>query len=161
MECRNLAWPPVDRARQHCDGHQGQAGRAPLTGLDFVSEKWFVFGDWRNFQSHCLFYGPLPSEASDAPFSASSHVSSSRISLKPYGTSYLAAMKAKRRGPLHAFLVETGGFSMFVGRFFRNAFHRRFEWREFVRQCVLNGNGSLPLVAVTAFIMGLVLTVQS
>lgn len=70
-------------------------------------------------------------------------------------------MKAKRRGPLHAFLVETGGFSMFVGRFFRNAFHRRFEWREFVRQCVLNGNGSLPLVAVTAFIMGLVLTVQS
>ncbi|MBZ0206799.1 MAG: ABC transporter permease [Flavobacteriales bacterium] len=70
-------------------------------------------------------------------------------------------MKTERGGPLHAFLLETGGFSVFVARFFRNAFHRRFEWREFVRQSVLNGNGSLPLVAVTAFIMGLVLTVQS
>lgn len=60
-----------------------------------------------------------------------------------------------------AFLTEAGGYSLFVSRFFRNAFHRRYEWREFIRQCVLNGNGSLPLVAVTAFIMGLVLTVQS
>ena len=62
---------------------------------------------------------------------------------------------------MKAFLLEVSGISSFMGRFFRNAFHRRFEWREFVRQCVLNGNGSFALVAITAFIMGLVLTVQS
>ena len=70
-------------------------------------------------------------------------------------------MKGDGRNPMNAFLLEVGGFSAFVGRFFQNAFHRRFEWREFIRQCVQNGNGSLALVAITAFIMGLVLTVQS
>lgn len=70
-------------------------------------------------------------------------------------------MSGKKEDPIHAFLKETGGFSAFVGRFFTNAFHRRFEWREFIRQCANNGNGSLPLVVITAFIMGLVLTIQS
>lgn len=70
-------------------------------------------------------------------------------------------MKGTGWNPINAFLLELGGFSAFVGRFFQNAFHRRFEWREFIRQCVMNGNGSLGLVAITAFIMGLVLTVQS
>ncbi|MEZ4790733.1 MAG: ABC transporter permease [Flavobacteriales bacterium] len=48
--------------------------------------------------------------------------------------------------------------SGFALRFFRNAFHARFEWSELLRQCLLNGYRSLPLVAVTGFIMGLVLT---
>lgn len=58
-------------------------------------------------------------------------------------------------------LAETGAIAAFTGRFFSNALHRRFEWGEFLRQCAVNGARSLPLVGITAFIMGLVLTVQS
>ena len=49
----------------------------------------------------------------------------------------------------------------FSGRFFREVFRPRYEWEELLRQAFINGYRSLPLVAVTAFIMGLVLTVQS
>ena len=65
------------------------------------------------------------------------------------------------QGAMRATLEEAGGVAAFTARFFRNAMHRRFEWRELVRQCILNGNRSLPLVGITAFIMGMVLTVQS
>jgi phospholipid/cholesterol/gamma-HCH transport system permease protein len=58
-------------------------------------------------------------------------------------------------------LDEVGALAIFTGRFFGNAFHRRFEWGELLRQATNNGYRSLPLVAITAFIMGLVLTVQS
>ena len=58
-------------------------------------------------------------------------------------------------------LEEVGDITAFAGRFFANAFHARFEWSELFRQCFLNGYRSLPLVGITAFIMGLVLTVQS
>lgn len=56
---------------------------------------------------------------------------------------------------------EAGGIARFAGRFFRNAITPRFEWRELLRQCFINGYRSLPLVGITAFIMGIVLTVQS
>ena len=59
------------------------------------------------------------------------------------------------------FLNETGDISVFTGRFFKNLFKPRFEFREFFRQCYLIGYNSLPLVAITAFIMGMVLTIQS
>ncbi|HMN04533.1 MAG TPA: ABC transporter permease [Flavobacteriales bacterium] len=58
-------------------------------------------------------------------------------------------------------LTEVGGIAQFTGRFFRNAFHPRFAWDELVRQSVVNGYRSMALVGITAFIMGLVLTVQS
>ena len=64
-------------------------------------------------------------------------------------------------GALRVVLLEVGEISNFTGRFFSEAFRPRFEWRELIRQCFLNGYLSLPLVAVTAFIMGLVLTIQS
>lgn len=70
-------------------------------------------------------------------------------------------MNGAGHSPIKAFVLEVSGIASFMGRFFRNAFHRRFEWREFINQCVMNGNGSFALVAITAFIMGLVLTVQS
>jgi len=60
-----------------------------------------------------------------------------------------------------SFFIETGQFSYFAGRFFRNAFSRPFEFREFIRQCYAIGNRSLLLVAVTGFIIGLVFTLQS
>lgn len=46
-------------------------------------------------------------------------------------------------------------------RFFKLIFKRPFEFHEFIRQCYYIGNKSLPLVAVTALIMGLVITIQS
>ena len=64
-------------------------------------------------------------------------------------------------GGLRSVIAEVGGISRFTGRFFREAVRPRFEWRELVRQAFLNGYRSLPLVAITAFIMGLVLTIQS
>lgn len=62
---------------------------------------------------------------------------------------------------LNNLLVETGAMSRFTLRFFREVVRRRFEFGEFVRQCFLIGNKSILLVAITAFIMGLVITIQS
>ncbi|HEY5749819.1 MAG TPA: ABC transporter permease [Chryseolinea sp.] len=59
------------------------------------------------------------------------------------------------------FLKETGGIALFTGRFFKELFKPRQEYEEFFRQCFWVGYKSLPLVAITAFIMGLVLTIQS
>lgn len=61
---------------------------------------------------------------------------------------------------LKAFLQEAGDLSAFTGRFFREAFRPRYEWREFINQCFVIGYKSLPLIGITGFIMGLVLTMQ-
>ena len=58
------------------------------------------------------------------------------------------------------FLDETGGMTIFTGRFFSQEFRRRFEFRELITQCYIIGYNSLPLVGLTSFIMGLVLTMQ-
>jgi phospholipid/cholesterol/gamma-HCH transport system permease protein len=62
---------------------------------------------------------------------------------------------------IRGILFEAGDLAAFTGRFLRQAFHRRFEWGEFIRQSFINGYRSFPLVAITAFIMGIVLTVQT
>ncbi len=48
-----------------------------------------------------------------------------------------------------------------MGSFFRNLFRRGFEWGEFVRQGYLIGYKSFGLCALTGFILGFVLTLQS
>jgi phospholipid/cholesterol/gamma-HCH transport system permease protein len=58
-------------------------------------------------------------------------------------------------------LIEIGLIARFTGRFFIEVFKPRFEFNEFLRQCFYIGNKSFPLVAITAFIMGLVITMQS
>lgn len=62
--------------------------------------------------------------------------------------------------PTKRFLNETGAISRFTGWFFHEAFRPRYEFREFIRQCYETGYRSLPLIALTGFIMGLVLTMQ-
>lgn len=62
---------------------------------------------------------------------------------------------------LERFLQELGDLSRFSARFFRELVKPRPEVEEFFRQCFWVGYKSLPLVAITAFIMGLVLTIQS
>ena len=66
-----------------------------------------------------------------------------------------------QRSAFRSTLNEVGSIAYFTGRFFSNAFYPRFEWSELFRQATNSGYRSLPLVAVTGFIMGLVLTVQS
>jgi phospholipid/cholesterol/gamma-HCH transport system permease protein len=61
---------------------------------------------------------------------------------------------------LKLFLTEAGDLSRFTGHFFKQCFKPRYEIAEFLRQCFVIGYKSLPLVALTAFIMGLVLTMQ-
>jgi phospholipid/cholesterol/gamma-HCH transport system permease protein len=60
-----------------------------------------------------------------------------------------------------SFLTDTGNAMLFIAQMFRETFSRDFEFREFLRQCFETGYRSLPLVATTGAIMGLVLTIQS
>ncbi len=62
---------------------------------------------------------------------------------------------------LKRFFEETGDISRFVTRFFKEGFKPRYEFGELIRQSFFIGYKSLPLVGITAFIMGLVLTIQS
>src|SRR6187549_2645158 len=57
--------------------------------------------------------------------------------------------------------LAAGNQVVFMGGFFRNIFRSGFEWNEFLRQCFIIGNKSLPLVAITGFVLGFVLTLQS
>jgi len=63
--------------------------------------------------------------------------------------------------PLHNMLVETGDLYRFTVRFFKEGFKPRYEFAELLRQCFYIGNKTLPLVGITGFIMGLVITIQS
>ena len=59
------------------------------------------------------------------------------------------------------FLNEAGDIARFSGRFFRECLRPRYEFGEFLRQSFYLGYKSLGLVGLTAFIMGLVITIQS
>jgi phospholipid/cholesterol/gamma-HCH transport system permease protein len=63
-------------------------------------------------------------------------------------------------GKLSAFLEDTGKLTRFSFRFFAEGFRPRYEIAEFLRQCYLVGNKSFTLVGLTAFILGLVFTIQ-
>lgn len=58
------------------------------------------------------------------------------------------------------FEAATSG-SLFTIRFFKEIVKPRYEFSEFLKQSYLIGYKSFPLVAITGFIMGLVLTIQS
>jgi phospholipid/cholesterol/gamma-HCH transport system permease protein len=64
-------------------------------------------------------------------------------------------------GPLRVYFIETGAITRFGLRFIKEVFKAPYEFKEFFKQCFLLGYKSLPLVAVTGFIMGLVLTLQT
>ncbi len=62
---------------------------------------------------------------------------------------------------LKIFVLETAGIARFTSLFFREVFKPPYEWQELLRQAFFIGYRSLGLVGSTAFIMGLVLTIQS
>jgi phospholipid/cholesterol/gamma-HCH transport system permease protein len=62
---------------------------------------------------------------------------------------------------IESFFIEIGELTYFSGRFFRELFSKPFEYKELLRQCYNIGNKSILLVAVTGFIIGLVITLQT
>ncbi len=62
---------------------------------------------------------------------------------------------------LKVFFEKVARLTLFTLRFFREAIKPPYELSELVKQCYQIGYKSFPLVAITGFIMGLVLTIQS
>lgn len=56
---------------------------------------------------------------------------------------------------------DAGNVTRFAARFFKEVLKPPYEIKELMRQCYFIGYKSLPLVGITGFIMGLVLTLQS
>ena len=61
---------------------------------------------------------------------------------------------------LKRFLSDAGDISRFTARFFNEWFRPRYEWEELLKQCYVVGYKSFPLVGLTTFILGLVVTMQ-
>jgi phospholipid/cholesterol/gamma-HCH transport system permease protein len=61
----------------------------------------------------------------------------------------------------NSFLINFADFFLFLSRTVKETFSRGFEFREFLQQSFKIGYKSLPLITVTGFIMGLVLTIQA
>lgn len=59
------------------------------------------------------------------------------------------------------FFGEVASITIFTLRFFKEAVKPPYEFNELMKQSFLIGYKSLPLVAITGFIIGLVLTIQS
>lgn len=72
----------------------------------------------------------------------------------------ITGIKAKFK-EMVPFFISVAELTLFTGRFFKEVFRRPFEFHEMLRQAYRIGNQSLPLVGVTAFIMGWVMTLQS
>lgn len=62
---------------------------------------------------------------------------------------------------IRTFFEEVSGLSLFTIRFFKEVLKPPYELRELNKQAFLVGYKSFPLVAITGFIMGLVLTIQA
>jgi len=71
----------------------------------------------------------------------------------PVEGSYLTALKE--------FFLEVARLTRFTGRFFREVVKPPYELNMIIKQCYSLGYKSFPLIAITGFIMGLVLTIQS
>jgi phospholipid/cholesterol/gamma-HCH transport system permease protein len=59
------------------------------------------------------------------------------------------------------FFTEVTLLVRFLNKFFQQVFKAPYEFDELVKQCYIVGVKSLPLVGITGFIMGIVLTIQS
>lgn len=70
-------------------------------------------------------------------------------------------MKRKLPKPIQQFLLEVAGISKYFWRFWKEVFVPPYEMNEITRQAYSVGFKSMPLVSVTAFIMGLVIVIQS
>lgn len=65
------------------------------------------------------------------------------------------------RSSWNNFFEEVGATAQFAADFFKQLFFPPYERKETIKQCYEIGYRSFPLVAITSFIIGLVLTLQS
>lgn len=75
----------------------------------------------------------------------------------------MATITKTKRLPksISGFLEAMADMARFTGRFFTEGLKPPYEWREILAQCYMLGCNSLGLVSITAFILGLVLVLQS
>jgi phospholipid/cholesterol/gamma-HCH transport system permease protein len=77
----------------------------------------------------------------------------------------LNAKKVSTKSPsvrvMSGFFEEVALVAKFSMRFFKELIKPPYEFREVIRQSYLIGYKSLPLVGVTAFILGIVMTIQA
>jgi phospholipid/cholesterol/gamma-HCH transport system permease protein len=66
-----------------------------------------------------------------------------------------------KRSEWKQFLHGAGNLVAFMARFFKEVVKPPYEWREIFYQCYLVGYKSTFLIALTGFIMGVVLTIQT
>ena len=66
-----------------------------------------------------------------------------------------------QKNSFRAFFEEVTLLTRFYLRFFKEVFKPPYEFKELLKQSYLIGYKSFPLIAITGFIMGLVLTIQS
>ena len=62
---------------------------------------------------------------------------------------------------LDKFFLEVSSITLFTLRFFKEVFKPPFEFNELLKQSFMIGYKSLPLISITGFIIGLVLTIQT
>ena len=60
-----------------------------------------------------------------------------------------------------SFFTDVANVFLFFSLIVKETFSRKFEFKEFLRQCYQIGYKTLPLISITGAIMGLVLTIQS
>src|SRR5882762_11337106 len=80
-------------------------------------------------------------------------------SLNPYQKAKISV--THKRSQLQRFFHGAGDLVAFAGRFFKEVLKPPYEWREILYQCYLVGYKSTFLIGLTAFIMGMVLTIQT
>ncbi|MGA9118378.1 MAG: ABC transporter permease, partial [Bacteroidota bacterium] len=61
----------------------------------------------------------------------------------------------------NTFFLKVSSLTVFAVRFFKEVFRPPYEFNELIKQSFLIGYKSLPLIGITGFIIGLVLTIQS
>jgi phospholipid/cholesterol/gamma-HCH transport system permease protein len=66
-----------------------------------------------------------------------------------------------KRSEWKQFFHGAGNLVAFMARFFKEVIKPPYEWREILYQCYLVGYKSTFLIGLTAFIMGVVLTIQT
>jgi phospholipid/cholesterol/gamma-HCH transport system permease protein len=71
------------------------------------------------------------------------------------------SLRLKLPKALSVFFEEIAQLTLFITRFFKEVIRPPFEFNELAKQAFLVGYKSFPLIAVTGFIMGLVLTIQA
>ncbi len=67
----------------------------------------------------------------------------------------------KKTQKANRFFLAVGEFNLFFLLTIKAIFSRNFEFKEFLRQCYLVGNKTLPLITITGIVIGLVLTIQA